>query len=207
MKITLAAILFLGTSVLAHSSDLSKEQRQKEAEELLQKGITAYQQDKYQEAAQYYALSIQKWASVRALANLCNLYLYGQGVEKDYASALELCRPAAEADDPHALVMMGEMHLFGRGVPTDRNKAMNYYKKGAEQGHVHGQYVLGSLLAESDSREDWKKAIFWLQKASQQNHQGARKLLEELMQKANKRLETDSLRRRSSFSLEFLRDD
>lgn len=172
--IVILAIVLLPVSFLYGQSLTEQEQeRQQAALALLEKGLAAYEEGNYSEAAAYYVESIQKWATHQAAANLCNLYLYGQGVEKNYELALELCEAAETMNNPHALVMLGEIYLFGRGVQSDRSKAIEYYRRGAESGHVHGQYILGLLLAEDNDPD----AEVWLSKAAEQGHSDAGAML------------------------------
>ena len=62
---------------------------------LVEKGESAYAEGKYEEAAQLYLASMQIRGTVRAASNLCNLFLYGQGVPQNYKKAMELCEAAA----------------------------------------------------------------------------------------------------------------
>ena len=167
---------------IAYSEIDNKEERKKLASEYLKQGVISYQNEKYEEAAQYYIASVQQWSSVRAIGNLCNLYLYGQGVEQNYSQALKLCKAAAKYDDPHSLVMLGEMYLFGKGVKIDKEIAKEYYRKGADLEHTHGQYILGRILLEETPNE----ARRYLEKAALKGHSGAKELLTEINNKANK---------------------
>ena len=139
------AILLTSFSGIANGLDPYALQKQM-AEEYLAKGISAYRKKNYADAARFYKKSIGYAKSVRASGNLCNLYLYGQGIEKDVAKAKALCEYSARYDDAHALVMLGEIYLFGNGAKKDRTKALNYYQRAAKLGHVHGTFMLANLL-------------------------------------------------------------
>jgi TPR repeat protein len=180
-------ILLSLLSLAAPAQAETKDKRQKTASELFDKGVAAYQEADYAAAARYYALSIHNRASPEAAANLCNLYLYGQGVEQDYSMALQLCESAAKYNDPHALVMLGEMYYYGNGVPQNREKAMSYYRKGADLDHPHGQLVLGLRLLDSESAEDLEKAIDWFEKAKRNGHPNAETFLKEAQNLVNKK--------------------
>lgn len=158
------------------------DQRIEEAFELINKGEAAYSEGKYEEAAQLYLASMQIQGTVRAASNLCNLFLYGQGVPQSYGTALELCGAAAEREYPSALVMLGEMHLMGKGVEPNREKALSYYRQGADLGHLHGQYVLGLELAEESPEE----ALKYLKLAYEGGYVRAMAPLMELQARVNK---------------------
>ena len=149
---------------------------------LLEKGESAYAEGKYEEAAQLYLASMQIRGTVRAASNLCNLFLYGQGVPQNYKTAMELCEAAAETGYPSALVMLGEMFLMGKGVTPNRTKALSYYRKGADHGHTHGQFVLGLELV----KENQKEAIKYLKMAEESGYERAKEPLNEILERANK---------------------
>lgn len=110
---------------VGYANATSTGQEIEQAFELVTKGETAYSEGKYEEAAQLYFASMQIQGMVRAASNLCNLFLYCQGVPENHKSALELCEAAAETFYPSALVMIGEMYLMGKGVKPNRSKALS----------------------------------------------------------------------------------
>jgi len=167
----LLTILLIPNWVLGSESENNA--RQELSALYLQRGIKAYQDGDYQKAAESYAESISYWPSVRASGNLCNLYLYGQGVEKNYATAIRLCKDAAEYDDAHSLIMLGEIYLLGKGVAKDLKIAEEYYQKGADLGHAHGQFMLASLLQKKSPTE----TKYYLEKAAENGHAEAKKVL------------------------------
>jgi TPR repeat protein len=144
----------------------SKEERQAMANELLHKGEESYKLKKHEEAANFYISSMQQWVSVEAMSNLCNLYLYGQGVPQNFTKAKSLCEKAAQYNDLNALVMLGEIYLNGKGVSVNEPLGISYYRKAADLGHIHAQYVLGMLLLKSNPTE----AKNHLKKAADSGH-------------------------------------
>ncbi len=65
----------------------------------------------------------------------------------DYATALKLFRPAAEAGDPYAQFSLGFMYNIGQGVPQNYAEAARWYRRSAEQGYASAQTDLGNMYA------------------------------------------------------------
>lgn len=91
---------------------------------------------------------------------------------RDYAKALELLIPLAEAGDADALANLGNMHAFGWGVPVDRVKAVSFWFKAAEKhvpqsmGNIASCYSTGTCGFE---RND-ELAAQWLKRAAEYRH-------------------------------------
>src|SRR5689334_22672314 len=65
----------------------------------------------------------------------------------DYAAALELLRPLADAGDAGAQAQLAEMYARGAGVEPDVAEAAQWYRKAAEGGDANAQQQLGSMLS------------------------------------------------------------
>lgn len=63
----------------------------------------------------------------------------------DYAAAMRLWRPLADANDARSQAGIGFMYHRGLGVKTDDVEAAVWLRKAAEQGQAEGQLMLGSL--------------------------------------------------------------
>jgi len=166
-------IMSLLVTHVVSATELSNEELRELSALYLDRGIKAYKDGDYNKSAESYAKSLNYWPSVRAAGNLCNLYLYGQGVEKNYKKAIDLCTAAAKYNDPHSLIMLGEIYLFGKGVAKDLKMAEDYYRKGADLGHAHGQFMLASLLQKKSLTE----TKYYLEKAAENGHVEAKKVL------------------------------
>ncbi len=70
---------------------------------------------------------------------------YEQG---DYATALRLWHPYAEAGYAAAQYNLGIIYGSGKGVPSNPGEAAKWFRKAAEQGHIVAQYNLGNLYRE-----------------------------------------------------------
>ena len=65
----------------------------------------------------------------------------------DYARAIEILKPLAEAGNARAQVKFGDMYAAGRGVKGDDTAAAGWYRKAADQGDTIGQLNLGDGYA------------------------------------------------------------
>ena len=76
------------------------------------------------------------------------------------------------------LYRIGTKYQLGRGVLADPDKAFRFYLVAAKKGLAKAQYVIGLLYA-NDSvtsvtvADHVDRALYWLQKAAKQGHQGA----------------------------------
>ena len=61
----------------------------------------------------------------------------------DFAAALDVWRPAAEAGSTEAQYYLGVMYARGEGVGQDPEIAFNWYRKAGSLGHARAQYNLG----------------------------------------------------------------
>jgi uncharacterized protein len=76
-----------------------------------------------------------------------NRYLYGSGVEQDYAKAMEWYRKAADHGLTDAQYNVGMIYENGRGVTKDIEQAKVWYQKAADQGNAFGKGALQRLEA------------------------------------------------------------
>jgi len=68
----------------------------------------------------------------------------------EYAKALELARPLAEAGDARAQALLGVMNYRGRGVSQNYDEALKWFRRAADQGDVGGMFYLGFLYSEGE---------------------------------------------------------
>lgn len=64
-----------------------------------------------------------------AMATLGNAYYRGEGVEKNYETALSWLQKAADAGNTDVLVTLGTMYLNGEGVEKDPQKALEFFTR------------------------------------------------------------------------------
>ncbi len=100
------------------------------------------------------------------------------GVEQwragDYAAAVAIWQPFANAGDPDALFNMGQAYKLGRGVPADAATARDYYRKAANKGHLPAQANLGIALFQAGEKPE---AIKWLKTAADRGEARAQYVL------------------------------
>jgi TPR repeat protein len=97
-----------------------------------------------------------------AQANLGYMYYVGEGVNQNYAEAVNWYRRAAVQGERDAQYNLAVAYAFGEGVKQDLKEAATWYRRAAEQGHMVAQYSLGlSYLYGEGVALDPKEARKW----------------------------------------------
>lgn len=109
-------------------------------------------------------------------------FLDGKATKVDRKAAQEWLEKAARAKDPVANFLLGRLFLQGDKPQTE--KARFAFTQAAALGHREAQYQLGLVLAESDSGNNRKDAIRWLDAAQKAGHLAAANRLGELLRGA-----------------------
>ena len=97
--------------------------------------------------------------------------------KKDYASAVEYYRKAAEQGNAAAQNRLGICYNIGLGVGKDSNEAIKWYRQAAEQGNAVAQNNMGNYYNE---RQNYTEAARWYRKAAEQGQIAAQSSLAEL---------------------------
>ena len=63
----------------------------------------------------------------------------------DFAKAMKIWLPLAQAEDAAAQAGIGFTYHRGMGLPVDNRKAAYWLRKAAEHGQPEGQFMLGTL--------------------------------------------------------------
>jgi TPR repeat protein len=85
----------------------------------------------------------------------------------NYAEALRLLRPAAEAGNPNAQYYIAIMYDFGRGIGVNHEEANIWYLKAAKQEQDDAQFNLAISYQRGEGIEaDDKQAVYWLSRAA-----------------------------------------
>ena len=92
----------------------------------------------------------------------------------DYARALKLWRPLADAGDADAQFNLAQAYKLGRGVPQDMASALDYYQKAAAQGHAQAEDQAGLLLYQQGRQAE---AVPYLEHAAARGESRAQYLL------------------------------
>ena len=105
-----------------------------------------------------------------ALVELSFLYENGNGVERSYEKAFELCEKAAQEGYPYAMFRVGlylEKAVLGEAKPEE---AFAWYTKAAMADENEGIFALGRCYKQGiGTEEDWDKALEWFGKGAEKN--------------------------------------
>ena len=82
----------------------------------------------------------------------------------EYAAAVAIWRPLAEAGDADAAFNLGQAYRLGRGVPLNLAAAQTWFERAARDGHVDAQTTLGLLLFDIGNRVT---GLRWLRSAAE----------------------------------------
>jgi cell division septation protein DedD len=114
-------------------------------------------------------LNIALTAALLAGAAEANAQSVATGIEAwqraDYAAAVKIWRPLAEAGDADAAFNLGQAYRLGRGVPISLAAAQTWFERAARNGHVDAQTTLGLLLFDNGNRVS---GLRWLKTAAEQ---------------------------------------
>ena len=83
---------------------------------------------------------------------------------KDFAAAIAVWRPLAEAGNAEAQTLLGAMYWSGEGVPRDHREAAKWYLRAAEKGYARAQNDIGFMygFGEGVPPKDNVQAYKWL---------------------------------------------
>ncbi|CAI5513165.1 unnamed protein product [Closterium sp. Naga37s-1] len=112
------------------------------------------------ETIQFIELQASRGA-VEAIRTLGTLYYWGaRGMPRDHVRAFGLMKKAAEMDDPHAMLTLGEMLTHGVGVKANPVEAMAWFNKAYARGLVSALNGVGYLHAKGlGVPQDYHKAV------------------------------------------------
>jgi uncharacterized protein len=83
---------------------------------------------------------------------------------RDFAAAIAVWRPLAEAGNAEAQTLLGAMYWSGEGVPRDHREAAKWYLRAAEKGYARAQNDIGFMygFGEGIPPKDNVQAYKWL---------------------------------------------
>ncbi|MES2119014.1 MAG: SPOR domain-containing protein [Pseudomonadota bacterium] len=82
----------------------------------------------------------------------------------NYAGAVSIWRPLAQAGDADAQFNLGQAYRLGRGVPTNLALAKDWLERAASRNHVDAETTLGLLLFQNG---DQAAGLKWLKLAAE----------------------------------------
>ena len=87
----------------------------------------------------------------------------------DYATALQLLQPLANARNVAAQYNLGHMYALGEGVQQDYAEAAKWFRKAADQGEASAQLNLGVMYSKGQGvPQDYGEAGRWFRRAADQ---------------------------------------
>src|SRR5262249_17689716 len=97
---------------------------------------------------------------------------------KNYQTAIDQFRKAAEQGYAPAQQNLGVMYTRGLGVTKDDAEAVSWYRKAAEQGYAPAQTDLGTMYLKGQGvAQDDAQAVSWYRKAADQGYGPAEGIL------------------------------
>jgi TPR repeat protein len=83
---------------------------------------------------------------------------------KDFATAIAVWRPLAEAGNAEAQTLLGAMYWSGEGVARDHKEAAKWYLRAADKGYARAQNDIGFMygFGEGVPPKDNVQAYKWL---------------------------------------------
>ena len=142
MRTILAATAIALIGALA--SPALAQERSPEAEAAFQRGVLAYDEQRYREAA-FIWTPLAEAGDVDALQNLAQMHRLGLGVERSEAKGFALYRQAADKGAADAQVNVAFLMLTGKGTGKDPEGAARWFAKAADQGNAIAQFNLGLM--------------------------------------------------------------
>jgi TPR repeat protein len=105
----------------------------------------------------------------------------GAFVAKEFARAMQLLSPLADAGHPEARFRVAIMYQNGLGVLANAEAALVLMRGAAVDGHGLAQHLLGVMHLNGEGTiRDPSKAALWFEKASAQGLDGATMALAQL---------------------------
>jgi TPR repeat protein len=131
----------------------------------LEDGIDAYHEKAYAKAAELWR-PLAEAGNAPAQYLLGSLYVEGNGVERDDATAFMWFLRAANQGDAAAQYNVGASYSGGKGAPQSYVDAAKWFRRAADQGVVFAQLNLGLLYAAGNGvSQDSVEALKWLELA------------------------------------------
>ncbi|MDY0089852.1 MAG: SEL1-like repeat protein [Flavobacteriaceae bacterium] len=142
-----------------------------EGEEDYLKGVTAYKQEKYADAFQYWSKAAE-FEHSDAMYGMALLYDGGYHVQRNEGKALEWLKKAAAKNSVNAMFQLGDFYYKGiGGVQKNLNEAIVWYKKAAEIGDVESMSILAYFYEAGEGiAKNPNQAIAWYKKAAEKNN-------------------------------------
>lgn len=124
-----------------------------------------------------------------ALYQLGLLSETGVGLDLDYEQAHKYYKGAADKGNEKAMIALARMYQYGLGIDKNNQKAMEIYQALAKRNNAYAQYQLGTFYLEGLVGERMPdKGKQWLESASRNGSEQAKKALESMAARAQERV-------------------
>ena len=121
-------------------------------------------------AVEYFLKGVEKDDPKSALY-LAEMYLNGEGIERNVDQALHFFEMAANLGLAEAQRILGIMYVQGKEVPIDYEKAAKLFQSAADQGDNYSRYYLGVMYENGEGVEkDELKAADLFQRGANEGH-------------------------------------
>ena len=138
---------------------------------LLERGVTAYNEDRYDNARAIWEDGEKAGDLDCTMALGTYIYSAGRGTPASEQKAFAQYMKAARKDHAEGMSVVGSCYLYGVGVAKDTGKGLEWLKKAANAGYTTASAELGDLYADGDLiKKDVKLAAQWHLKAAQEGH-------------------------------------
>lgn len=124
----------------------------------------------------YYFLA--KKGSAVAMNELGKMYRDGEGVKRNYLSAIKLFKTASELKNNDATCNLALIYQKGLGVNQNYKKALELYKKASDNGSANGNYGAGYLIYKGyGTTQDYNLAVSYFNKGADKKNSGCEYML------------------------------
>lgn len=137
-------------------------------------GMAAYEKHHFSTAIKKFESAADK-GNAKAMSALGNMYLHGQGVNKNFLLALGWFSLANGQNDAFAQHNLGWLYIEGRrGITRDIPYAISFYRKAAAQGYAPSQNELGRMYEKGQHvAQNYTEALRWYKLAADQGFANA----------------------------------
>ena len=131
---------------------------------------------------------------------LGDMYRYGQGVSKNYQTAVTWYTKSAQHGNVDAQYSLGVIYYHGLGILENYKEAFKWYRRAANQDHAIAQYRLGIMYLNGRGvLEDSVEAYKWFMLAAMNGEKLAQAAKDNLCQNLTNRQLEEAQRRAKMF--------
>src|ERR1043165_9652319 len=136
----------------------------------LELGRSLLRSSDFKEALEWFRKAADQ-GSASAQHDIGNMYVLGQGVEKDMAESVKWFTKAAEQGDTDSEYALGLRYAGGTGVEQDFAQAVKWYSLAANKGSMYAQAGLAIRYEKGQGvAPDKSEAYKWYDLAAQAGH-------------------------------------